>query len=35
MDPGALCRRGLSIDLSSLAKIGGRTDSCVAHRIAQ
>ena len=32
---GALCRHGLSIDLRSLAEIGGRTDSSVAHRIAQ
>ncbi len=31
MGPGAPCRHGLSIDLSSLAEIGGRTDSCVAH----
>src|SRR5258708_26131897 len=31
---GALCRHGLSIDLRSLAEIGGRTDSSVAHRIA-
>jgi hypothetical protein len=35
MGPGALCRHGLSINLSSLAEIGGRTDSCVAHRTAQ
>ncbi len=33
--PRALCRRGLSIDLSSLEEIGGRTDSRVAHRTAQ
>ena len=32
---GELCRHGLSIDLRSLAEIGGRTDSSVAHRIAQ
>jgi hypothetical protein len=35
MGPGALCHHGLSIDLSSRAEIGGRTDSCVAHRTAQ
>jgi hypothetical protein len=30
---GALCRHGLSIDLRSLAEIGGRTDSSV-YRVA-
>src|SRR6267142_1666267 len=35
MGSGALSRHGLSTDLSSLAGIGGRTDSRVAHRTAQ